>query len=118
LDERGNAIGMAYGYKGGRGQWWTDQVARKLSPQSQGHWLASHYEVVEVAVHPKAQRRGIGGVLVLQLLASRPESIALLSTRTDAEAHRLYRRIGFEALTEIQFGENQPWYYIMGRRDR
>lgn len=118
LDAERRAIAMAYGYSGARGQWWTDHVARKLSPQSQARWLGAHFEVVEVAVRPDYQRRGIGQVLVPQLMAGRPESTCLLSTRTDAGAHVLYRKLGFETLTEMQFGENQPWYFIMGKRLR
>ena len=60
-----------------------------------------------------------GGPVPLALLAAvldgRPERTALLSTRTDATAHRLYRHLGFEVLTEMNF-ERGPWHYIMGRR--
>ena len=109
--------GMVYGYHLERGDWWGDFVRRHLSPESQREWCEDTFVVVELGVEPESQGRGIGSTLLEAAIEGRPERTALLSTRTDAKAHHLYRRRGFEALTEMNFGHG-PWHYIMGRRLR
>ena len=60
----GTVIAFAYGFHGGRGQWWHDLVRSALISRW-GHaaaieWLDDSFEVAEVHVHPEYQRRGIG----------------------------------------------------------
>ncbi len=110
-----SVTGMAYGYHLEPGDWWGDFVRQRLSPDSQQQWLEDAFVVVELAVEPGLQGQGTGTALLQALLDGRPERTAVLSTRTDARAHHLYRRLGFEVLTEMNFGHG-PWHFIMGRR--
>ena len=56
-------VGMTYGYRSMRGQWWRDAVARELDRKRRKRWLGSAYELVEIAVHPDFQSRGLGALL-------------------------------------------------------
>jgi len=111
-------VGMAYGYKGERGQWWHDTVVKALDPVKAADWLGDSYELVEIAVHPALQGNGIGEELIFRLLDGRREATCVLSTRIDSEAHRLYRRVGFEALIELSFTPGAMPFYVMGKRLR
>ena len=108
-------VGMTYGYRSERGQWWRDAVARQLDRGARRRWLDSAYELVEIAVHPDFQNRGIGALLVEQLLSGRPEATCVLSTRTDSRAHELYARLGFEMLKEMRFTPGGKPFYVMGK---
>lgn len=110
--------GMTYGYRSLRDQWWRDTVARQLDRKARERWLDDAYELVEIAVHPALQGRGVGALLVGALLAGRAEATCVLSTRTDSRAHRLYARLGFEVITEMPFGPGGPPFYVMGKRLR
>ena len=111
-------VGMAYGYHGTPGQWWHDTVAAALDPLVAAEWLGDSYELVEIAVHPAVQGHGIGAALIQELIAPRNEATCVLSTRTDSEAHRLYRRIGFEEITEMAFTVGGYPFYVMGKKLR
>ncbi len=107
--------GMTYGYRGEPGQWWHDSVVHAVSREAALKWLADSYEVVEVAVDPARQSRGIGTALIAELLQGRPEATAVLSTRTDSDAHVLYRRLGFEVIVEMTFTRGGWPFYVMGK---
>ena len=111
-------VGMAYGYHGSNGQWWHDTVRTALERDEAEEWLGNSYELVEIAVHPALQGQGIGAELIDELLASRDESTCVLSTRTDSEAHRLYRKLGFQELREMAFTKGGFPFYVMGKRLR
>jgi ribosomal protein S18 acetylase RimI-like enzyme len=99
--EDGRIVGFAYGYTGRRGQWWTDYVAGRVTPDLAGRWLDGHFEFVELAVDPAYQHRGIGGALHDELLDGLPHDRALLSTwRVDTPARRLYLNRGWQILQE------------------
>lgn len=111
-------VGMAYGYHGSNGQWWHDTVVKSLGPLQASEWLGDSYELVEIAVHPAVQGNGIGAELVDELLAPRSEATCVLSTRTDSEAHYLYRRLGFEEVKEMAFTTGGYPFYVMGKKLR
>ena len=111
-------VAMGYGFHVPDDDWWAGHVRRSVSPETRAAWLGDAFSVVELAVLPEWRNRGIGGALLERLLQDRPERTAVLSTRTDASSHRLYRRHGFEVLTEMRFDEGGPWFYVMGRRLR
>jgi len=111
-------IGMTYGYRGVPGQWWHDTVARAITLPLAAYWLASSYEIVELAVEPERQGQGVGSALMDRLLEGRSECTCVLSTRTDSRAHELYRRRGFEVITEMRFANRGALFYIMGKRLR
>lgn len=101
-----HAVGFAYGYTGRRGEVWTDFVAGALGPERADAMLGGHLELVELAVLPEAQGRGIGGALLAAVLRGRGEPRALLQTHdADTPAMRLYRRAGFERLVVATHGD-------------
>ncbi|RJO69128.1 N-acetyltransferase [Nocardia panacis] len=123
---RAPILAIAYGYRGAPHQWWHQQVQSGMRrsgwPENAARELLSDYfELTELHVHPAAQGRGIGGVLLGRLLRERRESAVLLSTPEVAEednrAWRLYRRAGFgDVVRNFVFaGDNRP-FAILGRR--
>ncbi|HST18134.1 MAG TPA: GNAT family N-acetyltransferase [Gaiellaceae bacterium] len=103
----GVCVGFAYGYTGRRGEWWTDQVAAGAPAEIVEQWLDGHFEFVELAVDPAAQRCGHGAALHDALLLGVPNERALLTTyRDDRPAPRLYRRLGWELLVEGIFEDS------------
>ena len=111
-------VGMTYGYNGGPGQWWHDTVLKALPAKLAADWLSDSYELVEIAVSPSHQSRGVGSALIRQLLEARSERTCVLSTRTDSRAHELYRRHRFEMITEMVFAPRGAPFYVMGKRLR
>ncbi len=114
VDDSGKVIALCYGYHGAAGQWWHDTVSSYLDSGSVARWLADSYELVEVAVHPGHQGRGVGAAIIQELLRGRPESTSVLSTRTDSDAHHLYRRLGYEVVTTMAFVPGGPPFHVMG----
>jgi ribosomal protein S18 acetylase RimI-like enzyme len=126
LGEGDRVIGVSYGYWGGPGQWWFEEVRRGLrslrgSGADAESWLADYFELTELHVHPDAQARGLGEGLLRALLEGAGRSRVLLSTPEHAPARpgrawRLYRRYGFrDVLREHQFtGDPRP-FAVLGR---
>ncbi|MEV7610960.1 GNAT family N-acetyltransferase [Microbacterium sp. NPDC089320] len=96
-DER--MLGFAWGYTGERGQYWSDHVSREVG-SALDEWIGGHFEFVELAVRPDAQRRGIGLQLHDALISDLPHARALLSTSGDADdaGVRLYESAGWVTL--------------------
>ncbi|MGW6281091.1 GNAT family N-acetyltransferase [Kribbella sp. NPDC055071] len=95
----GRIVGFAYGFTGWPGQWWSDRVAATISPELAAEWIGGHFEVVELAVVPDAQGRGLGTALMEALMSGLPHRRALLTTYVDDRtAPRLYRRLGWQVL--------------------
>lgn len=118
-------VAIAYGYRGGPHQWWQQQVHAGMrragwpEPAAQ-RLLADYFELTELHVHPSAQGRGIGGILLERLLRDRPERSVLLSTpevcAEDNRAWRLYRRMGFgDVLRDFVFAGDTRRFGILGR---
>jgi GNAT superfamily N-acetyltransferase len=123
LDSADVLVGIAYGYAGGPGQWWFDEVRRGLrsaEPEAQ-RWLQDYYELTELHVRPDAQGHGLGEGLLRALLAGTGRSRVLLSTpeygdQQPGRAWRLYRRLGFrDVLRDHRFtGDFRP-FAVLGR---
>ncbi|MGW4370909.1 GNAT family N-acetyltransferase [Nocardia takedensis] len=132
-DDRGHVdartaplVAIAYGYRGAPHQWWHQQVHTGMRrsgwpEQSARALLADYFELTELHVHPAAQGRGIGEILLRRLLRDREEGAVLLSTpevaAEDNRAWRLYRREGFgDVVRQFVFaGDTRP-FAILGRR--
>lgn len=115
--ERGEVLlGFAYGYTGDRGQWWTDNAGKVLSPEVAEPWLGGHFEVVSIGVVAAARGRGIGRELMHRLIAGLPHDRLLLMTTSDSRdpARRLYDSEGWHLLGP-GIGDGTV---IMGRRTR
>jgi ribosomal protein S18 acetylase RimI-like enzyme len=118
-------LGVAYGYAGGPGQWWQQQVVLGLQrgglpPQEIAQLMSSYFELTELHIHPRAQGRGLGEALARRLLAGRAEKNVLLSTpETNGEANRawrLYRRLGFtDIIRRYHFAGDPRAFAILGR---
>lgn len=116
--EDGTLAGIAYGYRGGPGEWWYDRVAAALTREERARWLApGHFELVELMVDAAQRRRGIGRALHDTLLRGHRGPV-VLSTQTDNdEALALYRRLAYEVVVpELDLGGGDRTYCVLGRR--
>ncbi len=114
LDAHGAVLGFTYGYTGAPGQWWTDCVRAGMPPALAARWMDGHFELVELAVRPEAQGRGIGARLHDTLLEGLPHRTALLSTiEAETRALHLYRRRGWVVLLTHFFFPNVPEPYLI-----
>ncbi|WP_148614773.1 GNAT family N-acetyltransferase [Nocardioides rubriscoriae] len=93
-------VGLAYGYTGEHGQWWTDQVATALAPDVAAAWLGGHFEMVSIGVVPDARGRGLGRGLLRAVVEGLPHDRLLLMTTDDPAdpARRLYATQGWQVL--------------------
>ena len=121
LDQDDAMVGIAYGYRGAKGQWWHEQVRRGIversGPEFADLWLDDYFELTEVHVRPAAQGRGVGEDLLRRLLANVPSGKVLLSTpEGPSRAWRLYYRVGFtDVLRNYRFtGDPRP-FGVLGR---
>lgn len=117
-EEDGRLAGFAYGYTGAYGQWWTERVARALTPEQRAEWLdLPHFEVVELHVRPSCQRRGIGSALLAQLLTRQPHDRAVLTTQAGSrQARSFYAKNGWTEIRPVDFGPGYAPYLVLGRR--
>ncbi len=118
-------VGVAYGYRGDRDQWWNQQL--RMGLRQRGHRSADidrvsadYFELTELHVHPSAQGHRIGGRLLAALLTDRPEPRVLLSTpEVEGErnrAWRLYRSFGFtDVLRDFRFSGDPRPFAVLGR---
>lgn len=108
-EDGGDLIGFAWGYRGRRGQFWSDLVAEHL-PEVADAWVGDHFEFVELGVSRDACGAGVGSRLHDALLEG-VEGRCLLSTDADDSdpAARLYRRAGWQSL-----GLLNPETQVMG----
>ena len=105
-------VGLAYGYPGVPGRWWSTQIERALSAAQRREWLGDWFEVVEIAVHPDRQGEGIGSLVHDRLLAEAGHPRALLTARADdAEVRGFYERRGWRPVrVDVRLGAaDQPW---------
>jgi ribosomal protein S18 acetylase RimI-like enzyme len=109
-------IGFVYGYTSRPGLWWREVVERALGTERTRQWLEEAFEVVELAVHPLEQGKGIGAHLHDTLLRDLPHRTAVLSTaQVETVALKMYRRRGWVTLEEnFLFPGTQIEYRIMG----
>lgn len=118
-------LGVAYGYRGARRQWWCEEVRSGLlasarSATAADALLDGYFELTELHVLPTAQGLGLGEQLLRRLLAERSERSVLLSTpevpQERNRAWQLYRRLGFtDVLRHFRFaGDGRP-FAVLGR---
>lgn len=114
--EAGPIVGFAYGYANTPDQLWHEVVAKAVQPPVVAEWLMDSFRLVEMAVVPRAQGQGIGGLLHDRLLSGLLCRKAVLSTlAAETNAYGMYRKRGWVVLLEeIWFpGVARP-YQIMG----
>lgn len=94
-------VGFAYGYRSTTSRWWHEHVGAALTEPTALTWLQDSFQLVEIAVDPAVQGRGIGGRLHDHLLACIPHDRAVLTTlQAETVAHHLYRSRGWVVLCE------------------
>lgn len=116
VGEEGQLVGFCYGYTGSPGHWWRESIVRALDAATAARWLTDYFELVELAVAPPFQGRGVGGRLHDALLVRLPHRTAALSTsQVETAATHLYRRRGWRPILEdFTFPGNPLPYTIMG----
>ncbi len=108
-DQRGELVGLAYGFTGLPGQMWTDAMAEALEPTVAEEWLDRHFEFAEFGVMQARQGAGIGARLHDALFADLPQRRAVLTVRTRQQPARgFYERRGWITL-------HQDFYSTTGR---
>ncbi|MDQ3989095.1 MAG: GNAT family N-acetyltransferase [Actinomycetota bacterium] len=113
-------VGITYGYRGGTGQWWHDEVRRGLTrvdPAAAARWLDDYFELTELHVHPDAQGLGTGRAMLRRLLSSVDIPRVLLSTpEGPTRALRLYHSVGFtDLLRHHRFAGDPRPFAVLGR---
>ena len=93
-------VGLAYGYTGERGQWWTDHASLALGPQVAEAWLGGHFELVSIGVVEAVRGKGIGRGLLAAVVHGLAHERLLLMTSLDSAdpARRLYASEGWQVL--------------------
>ena len=121
IDPADLLLGIAYGYTGGPGQWWYEEVRRGVQQRAELALPDDYFELTELHVRPDAQGTGLGEGLLRALLEGAQSGHVLLSTpehgpRPPGRAWRLYRRLGFrDVLREHLFtGDSRP-FAVLGR---
>jgi ribosomal protein S18 acetylase RimI-like enzyme len=115
-DQVENVVGFAYGYPNTSDQFWHQEVAKVVHPRIVTEWLMGNFRLVEMAVTPAAQGRGIGGLLHDHILRGLSHQKAVLSTMAaDTNAFRMYQKRGWRVLLDNHTfpGVARP-YRIMG----
>jgi ribosomal protein S18 acetylase RimI-like enzyme len=110
-------VGFAYGCTVPPDSWWWESLAAYLSPNLVRGWLEDAFEIVQLAVLPAEQGRGIGSALHDGLLEGVAHRRAVLSTLAgDTPARRLYDRRGWVLLAaNVRFpGADRP-HVLMGK---
>jgi ribosomal protein S18 acetylase RimI-like enzyme len=117
LDD-GTLVGFGYGYTTAPGQWWHDLVRKALDRDQARQWLVSAFELSELHVLPEFQGAGTGRTVLIELAASIPHDVILLSTPdADTRAFRMYRNLGFVDLRRHYLfpGDSRP-FAVLGAR--
>ena len=121
VDAADTLLGIAYGYTGGPGQWWYQEVRRGLAaagPEAQ-LWLQDYFELTELHVRPDVQGDGVGEALARRLLTRPTDRHVLLSTpeaEQPTRAWSLYRRLGFrDLLRRHRFTSDPRPFAVLGR---
>ncbi|HEY9089584.1 MAG TPA: GNAT family N-acetyltransferase [Anaerolineaceae bacterium] len=110
-DLHGRMTGFVYGFSGGPGQFWYDTVSSAMPPPLVERWLSDYFELVDLAVCPEQQGKGIGTRLHDEILACTRHSTAALTTaQSETPALRLYRKRGWRTIYDnLLFpGDSKP----------
>jgi GNAT superfamily N-acetyltransferase len=118
--ENETVVGFIYGYRLQRSNWWPQMILPALTAAGQDHWLDDCFELVEFAVAPDLQGKGIGGRLYDALFAGVSEPRALLGTDPPpTPAHMLYSRRGWVTiLDDWHITPDDPEAHIVMALDR
>jgi GNAT superfamily N-acetyltransferase len=118
VEDDDRLVGIAYGYLGGPGQWWHDQVQAALRARDATHWLDGAFEVCELHVRPSHQGQGLGRSLLDLLLDGPPAPTAILTTPDkETRARGFYREEGWVDLVRGLFFPGDPRAFAVLGKD-
>jgi GNAT superfamily N-acetyltransferase len=114
-------VGIGYGYLGGPGQWWHDQVMAAMqasSPDLADDWLTDAFEVCELHVRPPLQGMGLGRQLLSQLLEGTAATTAVLTTPDHETRARVFYRAGgwVDLVRDLRFPGDPRSFAVLGLR--
>lgn len=114
----GRLVGIAYGYRGRPGQWWTDQVRAAMDANLADVWLTDAFEVCELHVRPPQQGLGVGRALLDTLLDGVGTRTAVLTTPDEAtRARGFYRAAGWrDLLRGMVFPGDPRTFAVLGKQ--
>lgn len=98
----GELAGFAYGYEEAAGGWWDTEIGPALRSAGEAGLLEGAFILSELHVRPALHRRGIGRLLVRDLLADVPNRHVLLITQAGPNPARgFYRRLGLRDVAPV-----------------
>ncbi|HLS93396.1 MAG TPA: GNAT family N-acetyltransferase [Microbacterium sp.] len=107
-------VGMAWGYVGAPGQYYTDSVRRALGDEVADRWQPA-FELVELGVLESYRGRGTGGAVYARIMQGVTLPAMLSTWDDDADpAVRLYRRAGWVRLGVHPSADGSRQMQIMG----
>ena len=108
--------GFAYGRKVSAELPWCVTVSRYIDEGAREDWLSEAYQLVQIAVLPSHQRRGIGGALHDRLFERSPYHRAVLTTiDQESPARNFYQNRGWQIITRgIEVPLAKRRYCLMG----
>ncbi|MFP7170263.1 GNAT family N-acetyltransferase [Terribacillus sp. FSL K6-0262] len=116
LDEKGQLVGLVYGYISRPGQYYHDLLRPALQDINKLKWLDDCFEIVELVISPSMRGVGIGAALLDRLLDGVPNQTAVLTAReNNGGAIRFYERNGWVLLGD-SFYPNEKAYRIYGKK--
>lgn len=94
-------LGFSYGYTSLPGQYYHELLSKELGPKEHEKWLADCFELVELAVHPSHRKKGLGKLLVNELLIGVDNKTSILTTQVNNHsARKLYEALGWFVVKE------------------
>lgn len=115
-DTRGQTQGFALAVTAHPGDWWRDHAAAALNDVQRCRWFGEAcLEVVHVAVHPDAWRRGYARALMATVESHTTVSTGVLSCHPQATgAQQFYLTEAWQVLTEeFRLQPGQLGYWLM-----
>ncbi|MGH4023860.1 MAG: GNAT family N-acetyltransferase [Pseudonocardiaceae bacterium] len=97
-------VGFCFGVPMGEGHWW----AGNPTPPPAQILAARKFAVIELIVRHDWRGRGLGRRLLNEVLRARPEPYAILTTRANTPARRMYARWGWEQVGTAQHTPEAP----------
>ncbi len=109
-------VGIGYGYLGGPGQWWHDQVRAAMTAEQQAAWLIDAFEVCELHVRPEFQGTGLGRAILQELLTGTGAATAVLTTPDrETRARGFYRNGGWvDLVRDLTFPGDPRQFAVLG----
>jgi ribosomal protein S18 acetylase RimI-like enzyme len=118
VKDKGEPIGMAYGWKSVPGAYWTEKLRGQLG-ESYNHWTENNFELVDIAIIPKYQGKGAGKFLYQALFEDLKYKTAILYTlQSETVAYQMYLKLGWQILRDNFVFKSGKSFVLMGKELR